>query len=73
MLTSTALSPLVSLAAAAVMVKEPQQPLVHDAHDIPLPTIDLTNQTAFKRLAIEDISDARFRLYHYAAKALLGD
>lgn len=73
MLTTTALSLLVSLAAAAVISKQPQQVLVQDVQDVPLPMIDFTNRTALKRLAIEDMSDAKFRLHHHAAKALLGD
>ena len=63
---------LISLSAAAV-IREPQQLLVQDAHDVLMPKIDLTNQTAFKRLAIENMSDAKFRLHHHAVKALIGD
>lgn len=70
MLTSTALSSLLISLATAAVIKEPQQLLVQDALK---PTIDLSNQTAFKRLAIEDMNDVKFRLHHHAVKALLGD
>ncbi|KAH0394045.1 hypothetical protein KCU89_g11779, partial [Aureobasidium melanogenum] len=29
--------------------------------------------TSFKKLAVEDMSDAKFRLHHHAVKAMLGD
>jgi hypothetical protein len=70
MLTVTALSSLLISLVTAAAIKEPQQLLVQDALT---PTIDLTNQTAFKRLAIEDMNDVKFRLHHHAVKALLGD
>jgi hypothetical protein len=70
MLTFTALSSLLISLATAAAIKEPQQLLVQDALML---TIDLANQTAFKRLAIEDMNDVKFRLHHHAVKALLGD
>ncbi|KAI4753818.1 hypothetical protein E4T52_13908 [Aureobasidium sp. EXF-3400] len=70
MLTFTALSLLLIPLATAAAIKKPQQLLVQNALT---PTIDLANQTAFKRLAIEDMNDVKFRLHHHAVKALLGD
>jgi hypothetical protein len=70
MLTFAAFSSLFASLAAAAVVKVAQQPLFEVAA---VPTIDLKNQTAFKRLAIEDMSNAKFRVHHHAVKALLGD
>ncbi|KAH0150050.1 hypothetical protein KCU67_g10824, partial [Aureobasidium melanogenum] len=70
MLTSAAtFSLLVSLASAAA-VANPQQLLVQD---VSVPALDPINQTSFKKFAVEDMSDARFRLHHHAVKAMLGD
>ncbi|KAH0366000.1 hypothetical protein KCU65_g5643, partial [Aureobasidium melanogenum] len=70
MLTPSAtLSLLISLASAAA-VANPQQLLVQDAS---IPTLDHINMTSFKKFAIEDMSDAKFRLHHHAVKALIGD
>ncbi|KAG9858593.1 hypothetical protein KCU98_g571, partial [Aureobasidium melanogenum] len=70
MLTSPAtFSLLVSLASAAA-VANPQQLLVQGAS---VPALDHINQTSFKKFAIEDMSDAKFRLHHHAVKAMLGD
>ncbi|KAH0384064.1 hypothetical protein KCU92_g4836, partial [Aureobasidium melanogenum] len=70
MLTSAAIfSLLVSLASAAA-VANPQQLLVQDAS---IPALNHINQTSFKKLAVEDMSDARFRLHHHAVKVLIGD
>jgi hypothetical protein len=70
MLTSAAFSSLLFSLAAAAAIKDAQQPLFETAA---IPMIDLKNQTAFKRLAIEDMSNAKFRVHHHAVKALLGD
>jgi hypothetical protein len=70
MLTFATFSSLLLSLATAAVIREAQQPLFEvDA----IPMIDLTNQTAFKRLAIEDMSNAKFRLHHHAVKTLLGD
>jgi len=69
-LTSAAFSSLLVTLAAAAAIRDAQQPLF-EATAIPI--IDLKNQTAFKRLAIEDMSNAKFRVHHHAVKALLGD
>ncbi|KAI4740744.1 hypothetical protein E4T50_08835 [Aureobasidium sp. EXF-12298] len=60
---------LVSLASAAA-VANPQQLLVQDAL---VPALNHINQTNFKKFAVEDMSDAKFRLHHHAVKAMLGD
>jgi hypothetical protein len=70
MLTSAAFSSLLVSLAAAAAIRDAQQPLSEVAA---IPMIDLKNQTAFKRLAIEDMSNAKFRVHHHAVKALLGD
>jgi hypothetical protein len=70
MLTVATFSSLLLSLATAAVIREAQQPLFEVAA---MPMIDLTNQTAFKRLAIEDMSHAKFRLHHHAVKTLLGD
>ncbi|CAD0096019.1 unnamed protein product [Aureobasidium mustum] len=67
MLTSAATFSLLASMAAAAAVQTPQQLLVQDA------TIPTINQTTFRKFAIEDMSDAKFRLHHHAAKTLLGE
>ncbi|KAG9945029.1 hypothetical protein KCU85_g7467, partial [Aureobasidium melanogenum] len=66
MLTLTAISPLLLSLASAAVISQPQQLLVSE-------TTNLTNVLAVKKFAIDDISDAKFRLHHVAAKALLGE
>jgi len=70
MLTFAAFSSLLVSLAAAAAIRDAQQPLFEVAA---IPTIDLKNQTAFKRLAIEDMSNAKFRVHHHAVKTLIGD
>ncbi|KAI4853990.1 hypothetical protein E4T44_00485 [Aureobasidium sp. EXF-8845] len=70
MLTFAACSSLLVSLAAAAAIRDAQQPLLEVAA---VQMIDLKNQTAFKRLAIEDMSNAKFRVHHHAVKALLGD
>ncbi|CAD0091024.1 unnamed protein product [Aureobasidium vineae] len=68
MLTVAALSSLILSLATAAAIKEPQQLLVDpEAMD---PAV---GQADFKKFAIEDMSDAKFRLHHHAAKTLLSD
>lgn len=67
MLTSAATFSLLASVAAAAAVQTTQQLLVDDA------TIPTINQTTFRKFAIEDMSDAKFRLHHHAAKTLLGE
>jgi hypothetical protein len=70
MLISAAFSSLLFSLTAAAAIRDAQQPLLEVAA---VPTIDLKNQTAFKRLAIEDMSNAKFRIHHHAVKTLIGD
>ncbi|KAH0290020.1 hypothetical protein M436DRAFT_61614 [Aureobasidium namibiae CBS 147.97] len=66
MLSITAISTfLLSLASAAV-VRQPQQPIVPS-------TTNLTDLIHVRKFAIDDMNDAKFRLHHVAARALLGD
>ncbi|KAH0339558.1 hypothetical protein KCU81_g7146, partial [Aureobasidium melanogenum] len=70
MLTSVAtFSLLVSLASAAAVAKS-QKLLIQDAS---VPVLDHINMTSFKKFAIDDMSEAKFRLHHHAVKALIGD
>ncbi|KEQ58677.1 uncharacterized protein M437DRAFT_69823 [Aureobasidium melanogenum CBS 110374] len=66
MLTLTAISPLLFSLASAAVISQPQQLLVSE-------TTNLTNVLNVKKFAIDDMSDAKFRLHHVAAKALLGE
>jgi hypothetical protein len=66
MLIPTAISPLLLTLASAAVIREPQQPLAYETANL---TVDLT----VKKFAIDDMSDAKFRLHHVAARALLGD
>jgi hypothetical protein len=66
MLIFTAIPSLLLTLASAAVIREPQQPLTSETANL---TVDLT----IKKFAIDDMSDAKFRLYHVASRALLGD
>ncbi|KAH0174894.1 hypothetical protein KCU67_g538, partial [Aureobasidium melanogenum] len=66
MLILTAISPLLLQLASAAVIGQSQQPLTSETTNL---TVDLT----VKKFAIDDMSDAKFRLHHVAARALLGD
>ncbi|KAI5235532.1 hypothetical protein E4T42_09682 [Aureobasidium subglaciale] len=66
MLIPTAMSPLLLTLAAAAVIREPQQPLASE-------TVNLTVDLTITEFAIDDMSDAKFRLHHVAARTLLGD
>lgn len=70
MLTFAAPFTLLFSSAAAAAVANPQQLLIQDAS---VPALDHINQTTFRQFAIEDMSEAKFRLHHHAVKAMLGD
>lgn len=70
MLTSAAKFSLLLSSAVAVAITNQQQLLVQNSS---IPALDHINQTSFRKFAIEDMSDAKFRLHHHAVKAMLGD
>jgi len=66
MLTTKAIPVFLFSLASAAVVRQSQQPLVSSA-------TNLTDLIHVRKFAIYDMSDAKFRLHHIAAKALLGD